>query len=365
MSNLLADRLRSRKQSICEAWQSRVVAEVPELGNLDNAALIDHLPELIDALAAWSEGDTRTARLGFTALADGHAIQRLGYGVDLRTLTREYALVRSVVLRELVDLSQEEHGDLFLRIVEGLDEALYDSVRRYAERRDQARDYFIAVLAHDLRSPLNAIMVASGVLELSRNPVDIAEAGRVITAGATRLKMLSKDLLELARDQFSGGIPLQLVPTDIGDVFRAAIEELRAVHAGRPIHLDVKGDVTGIFDHGRLFQVASNLIANAVEHGGDPIEISISESQDRRAIVTSVTNHGGGLSTSELQALFDPMRPARASAKGLGLGARIVGSIALAHGAVVTTSSGEHNVTITITWPRARNDELSTDARRG
>src|SRR3569833_2555389 len=87
----LSDHLRERKQAICDAWMAAVRAEMPQLDELDRSAVVDHLPEFVDGLGHWIDGDRDSARGGFDALVAGHALQRLGYGVDLATLTREWA----------------------------------------------------------------------------------------------------------------------------------------------------------------------------------------------------------------------------------------------------------------------------------
>src|SRR4051812_35056633 len=101
MADPVAHHVREHKQPVVDAYEREIARELPDVAALDRSAVLNHLPEFLDGLALWIEGDTRAARVGFEALADGHAIQRLGYGIDLRSLTREYALLRSVILRSL------------------------------------------------------------------------------------------------------------------------------------------------------------------------------------------------------------------------------------------------------------------------
>ncbi|HEY0253917.1 MAG TPA: HAMP domain-containing sensor histidine kinase, partial [Kofleriaceae bacterium] len=310
----ISERIRTRKPQLIETWQSVIHREIPELERLNRASLIDHLPEFLDALAAWIEGDTRTARLGFEALADGHAIQRLGYGVDLRTLTREYAVLRSVLLRELVE---EPDREGMLRLDEGLDEAMCESVRRYAEGRDQIRDRFIAILAHDLRSPLNAVSLAGATLELTASdPPLVRKSASVITASAARMAQLVSDLLDVARADLAGGIPVALVPANLASLVERVVDEARVAHPERQLRVRCQGDLTGMFDDSRVMQALANLVGNAIEHGQDPVEIAAHETEDRRALVTSVTSHGRVIDPVELAQLFDPFRRT-AESKGL------------------------------------------------
>jgi len=134
--NPISRHVRSCKGQIASVWESLVRAEVPQLAKLERAALIDHLPEFLEGLSHWLEGDTSAARAGFSALAEGHALQRLGYGIDLVTLTREYALLRSTILRELMAVpSAEQTSEWMLRINEGIDAAIHEGVRRYEQLR--------------------------------------------------------------------------------------------------------------------------------------------------------------------------------------------------------------------------------------
>jgi hypothetical protein len=130
----LSVHLRARKNEIATVWESLVRATVPALASLERSALLDHLPEFLEGLAHWIEGDTTSARSAFSALAEGHALQRLGYGIDLVTLTREYMLLRSTILRELMAAPAGEQGrELMVRLNEGIDEAIHEGVRRYIQ----------------------------------------------------------------------------------------------------------------------------------------------------------------------------------------------------------------------------------------
>ena len=134
--NPISRHVRASKAQIASVWESLVRAEVPQLAGLDRAALIDHLPEYLEGLAHWLEGNTTFARTGFSALAEGHALQRLGYGIDLVTLTREYALLRSTIMRELMAVpSAEQTREWMLRLNEGMDAAIVEAVRRYEQLR--------------------------------------------------------------------------------------------------------------------------------------------------------------------------------------------------------------------------------------
>jgi len=354
----LSDHLRERKQAICDAWMAAVRAELPQLGDLDRSAVVDHLPEFVDGLGHWIDGDRDSARGGFDALVTGHALQRLGYGVDLATLTREYAIERRVLLAEARDHATV---DELIALNEGMDEAILAAVRRYMEERDRARDRFVGILGHDLRTPLNAIAMVSNVL--LEDPDDgKKKLGQTIARSTDRMARMVRDVIDFARGAQGEGIPVALVECDLGDICEDAVAELRIAHPGREITVEIEGDLLGYFDLDRAMQAMSNVIGNAIQHGEDPIEVTVREAEDHQSITTTVRNRGRAIPEDERARLFDPYRRGTGAAAGLGLGLYIVQQIALAHGARCEVSSDTQTTTVSIVWPRVPVEE--TPARQ-
>lgn len=358
----ISARIRERKQIISDTWETRVRDEIPGLRSLDSHALCDHLPELLEALARWVEGDHAGAQPGFDALAEGHAIQRLGYGVDLQTLTHEYALLRSVLVRDCLDVALDGASrDAFARLDEGLDEAILQSVRRYARGRDDVRDRFISILAHDLRNPLNTIAIAASRLLVGSEDVDgrVNRSASVIVRATDRMVRMIEQVIQVAREHLGGGIPLTLGATNLGEICQEALDELVAGHPGRDLSIETSGDLEGFFDRDRVLQAMSNVIGNAVQHGVDPIRVIVREASDRQSIETTVSNAGTPPTKDALAAMFDPFRASSARRGGLGLGLYIVRAIARAHGARVHTDADPmgQGFRFTIVWPRTPVDE--------
>jgi signal transduction histidine kinase len=136
-----------------------------------------------------------------------------------------------------------------------------------------------------------------------------------------------------------------------------AIAELRPSHPGRHVTLEKTGELVGYFDKDRALQTMSNLIGNALQHGEDPVEVSVREAKDRRSITTSVRNRGGGIPEDVRPRLFDPYQRGSGARAGLGLGLYIVQQIALAHGARCEVTSDAKTTTFAITWPRTPPEE--------
>jgi signal transduction histidine kinase len=356
MPATVAQYLRAHVQEISDEWEHAVVADLKALVNLERGALLDHLPEVLGGLAAWVEGGTEEADRRFALLADGHALQRLGFGIELATLTIEYAWLRRVVLRRLESLTAtpELCRDLTL-LNEGLDRAVNLSIRRYTEERDNLRDRFIGILGHDLRTPLQSASMAAQALLRSRalGDGDRRFAQGIVTA-ITRMDQLIADVLDFARGHLGPGIPCVPVACDMAELCRLALEEARSAYPNRAIDFRSRGDLRGTWDDNRVPQALGNLVRNAIQHGRDPIVVAVWEAEERDAVYTRVTNRGPAIPAHAVRTLFDAFAHLKEDHRsGLGLGLYIVAQIARAHGAACDVSSTDLETAFTIRWPRA------------
>ena len=140
---------------------------------------------------------------------------------------------------------------------------------------------------------------------------------------------------------------------DLGEVARAAVEELQIAHPDRQLVLEREGELHGFWDRTRMGQLVSNLVANAVQHGDDPITVRVSADDDH--VVVRVSNRGQPIPEPALPSLFDPFRRGFADSSDkarLGLGLFIVAEIVRRHdGAIDVRSSGDETA-FTIRLPR-------------
>ncbi len=219
------------------------------------------------------------------------------------------------------------------------------------------RERLIGIVGHDLRNPLNAVMMASGLL-LSGGKLPLTEAhlaGRILDAGH-RMKRIIVQLLEFTRARLGGGFVLDRTRTDLGDVCRRITAELRLA-SGRDIHLDEIGDVSGVWDAELLGEVFSNIIGNAVEYGERHASIQITLAEQGPSVIAAVTNRGPTIPADVLSHLFDPFRRAddgetARAAGNLGLGLYIASEIVNAHGGAISVRSAQGDTTFTIVLPR-------------
>jgi signal transduction histidine kinase len=345
--------LRARSSAIAVRYEHEVLAALPALRALPPTALIDHLPEFIAGLAAWCEGDEPAAQAGFRALAEGHAITRLGHGVELGDLCAEYALLRQILLETLLELqASDEVRAATMRLNAGLDLATREALKRYSAERDVVRDSFVGILGHDLRGPLNAVMLAASTIGLEPcNRTSHRRLADTIVSSTSRMARMTTSLMDFALAHLGGGIPVVPDHTDLGDICEAAVAEVRTAHPDRDLRLTRTGDLRGYWDRDRVHQALANLIGNAIQHGEDPIEV-IAEGRDD-SCTTVVASHGPPIEPALIPHLFDAFRGGRKRGN-LGLGLYIVRQIALAHGARSSVHSDERATTFTIVWPRVR-----------
>ena len=230
------------------------------------------------------------------------------------------------------------------------------------ERTETLRmnELFTAMLGHDLRGPLSAILMASMVVEKKASDENLRRiAGRAVASAKSMSRMI-EDMLDLARSRIGGGITVRRVRGSLEPPIQRVIEECTAAHPDRLIDWTATGDVTGEWDGDRLAQVASNLIGNALHHG-DPTGVVtvLLDGGDPAHVVFSVSNVGR-IPEKVLPHLFDPFRgrdEPSARGDGLGLGLYIVQQIVLAHRGSVDVSSGEDGHTVFVVHlPRSAHD---------
>jgi CRP/FNR family cyclic AMP-dependent transcriptional regulator len=214
-----------------------------------------------------------------------------------------------------------------------------------AIRDGRKKDEFLAVLAHELRNPLSAIRNAVSVLELSRGeeePTTTIRAREVIARQVGHLSRLTDDLLDVERAVF-GKIVLNRQPLDISDVVRRAVDAFTEDRRGDR-HVDVRVESVWVdADAGRLEQVVTNLMNNAVKYtpAGGWIEVALRADGDEA--VLTVEDTGAGISPKLLPQIFDmfvqaPRTFDRAQG-GLGIGLTLVRRLVEAHGGTVVASS--------------------------
>jgi two-component system sensor histidine kinase/response regulator len=216
-------------------------------------------------------------------------------------------------------------------------------------------EMLVAMLSHDLRSPLNAVLTSAMLIQRRSNEEPVQQVAQRILTSTRRMARMIEDMLDLARARLAGGIPLRREPADLAPLLERAVSEVSAAYPQATVTVSQQGDLTGEWDTERLAQVASNLVGNALQHGevGQPVEVAADGSHP--AEVTLTVTNAGTIPADLLPQLFDPFRGAQRQGRneGLGLGLYIVQQIVLAHQGSVAVESGEHRCTrFTVRVPR-------------
>jgi sigma-B regulation protein RsbU (phosphoserine phosphatase) len=215
-------------------------------------------------------------------------------------------------------------------------------------------EQFIAVLGHDLRNPLAGI--DAGLRRLQRHGVtaDTPMLIEMMQQSAGRMKVLIDDVLDLARTRLGGGLQVQLESgRPLTPTLRHVVDELRLAHPERVIedHFQIVEPVD--CDHGRIGQLLSNLVANALTHGAEDVPVTVEGATRSGKLHLSVSNGGQPIAPAVMDRLFQPFYrgEVRASLQGLGLGLYIASQIAHAHGGGLTVSSDQSRTVFELVMP--------------
>lgn len=217
-------------------------------------------------------------------------------------------------------------------------------------------EMFMAVLGHDLRTPLSAILAASAMLQRPLEPEKVHALAAKAQQAGQRMQSMIEDLLDVTRARQNGGLVMLAAPGDLGVQAERVLQEVRATHPQRQLLLRRSGDLHGSWDGARLGQMLANLLGNAMHHGtpGQPVELELDGSA-AGVVVLRVAN-GGEIPPALLPRLFEPFRGRQGSHgehQGLGLGLFIVHQIVQAHGGRIDTVSGDGRTCFTVELPRA------------
>lgn len=244
--------------------------------------------------------------------------------------------------------------------------------RATAEAAVRAREEFLSIAAHELKTPLTSIKGFTQMLQrVVRQPdPDLARLAAYIDtlqSQIARLELLVADLLDISRIA-QGRLVLDVQEADLVAIadgvltqFRGAPEHL----AGHTLLLDSVGPVAGVWDAGRIEQVLVNLVSNALKYSPDGGPVVVKLRGDDETVEMSVSDQGIGISEGELARVFQPFvrsAASRSSISGTGLGLAISARIVASHGGTITvTSVVNEGTTFTVRLPRvatSSNDEL-------
>jgi signal transduction histidine kinase len=290
-----------------------------------------------------------------------HGQMRFVSGFTLSQLIAEYRALRASVLklwqRDCADISPDSAQDT-MRFNEAVDQSLAEAAVAYSDKLNEARETFIAILGHDLRSPLAATLTAGTYLSRPGAFSDqVQQIGVRLKRSAATMNGMVNDLLALARTQLGDGITIERQECDLLEMCQWAIEDANAAYPRAHFELNATGELIGKFDAPRLQQLLTNLASNAAQHGtpGTPINVDIAGSDDQ--VLFTVRNQGAVIPAELLPTLFTslvqlPQQENNVARRdSLGLGLFIAKQIAVAHGGDINASSSSNGTTFTVEVP--------------
>lgn len=352
--------LRENAEEILSAWDD-FASTVEHGGNeLDMKGLRDHAGQILEAIAhdmdqpqsdsaqfAKSRGEIDAAVGAGDTAAETHADTRIEAGFAIGAMITEYRALRASVLRlwsqrrepaALRDIEQ------ITRFNEAIDQAIAESVSRYTMQTKKASDLFIGVLGHDIRNPLGTIMMATAYLVRS-GKLEAASA-RPIQQSVNRIRALTEQIVDVTRGQTGRAMPIARMPLNLADVAADIVIETRIRHPDSNLELEVgDAEFNGEWDRGRMGQLFSNLLANAVQYGARDTPVVLALRRSEANVIAEVRNRGPVIPLVDRRRIFEALARGTSQAaerrqnEGLGLGLYICKEIVLAHGGSIDVRS--------------------------
>ena len=370
---LFSDFIKVNVDAIVDEWETFARTLMP-LKGMTALALRNHCRHILLAIAkdmataqSGSERSEKSRRMTLPfgvpeSAASAHGALRHLAGFDLTQMVGEFRALRASVLemwrRSQPQMDCTEGIEEIARFNEGIDQAIAESVERYSTDVST----FLAVIGHELRSPLWAIQGSIGVLSVPESPEPSRfESLQRIERSVKMMSLLINDLLEYSGSQLGRNLAVRRVDCDMEAICKSAFEIEQTLYPKQEFVLTLSGDLTIKADPIRMQQVLSNLLNNAVHHGTREKPVTLTATGIEGAVVLTVGNAGKPIPSAALQAIFEPLVqvPApKAEAHqqpytGLGLGLFIVREIVSHHQGNVSVVSGEATGTVfTVRLPR-------------
>lgn len=345
----LADFFRTRKNQVIAEWL-RETSQLLEKLNLDQPAIRNHVPQMIDLiiedLDACRTGDLSTG--GNPNDPANHGIQRFREGLDVGEVVTEFNLLRSAFAtlahRHELLIPGEAMRIVNYRIDAAVRLAVTAFAQEQADLREEQDDEHLTFLVHDLRTPLNAISLLVDEIGLSLDPAFAAENAEtlgMLRRNLTRLDELIKSVLSARQRPATSGNSFkpEFRVFELWPVMQRLVTDLAPVAAEQDIAVTnaVPRSVSVNADAGLISQVFQNLLSNAFKYSrGGKVVISASEKEGR--IACCVRDNGAGIAPELLGKIFEK-RTTDPGKSGTGLGLAIVNQIVEVHGGTISVES--------------------------
>jgi signal transduction histidine kinase len=374
----LSSFIRANIEPILDEWET-FARSLPQGEVMGVAALRDHAKDMLVVIAndlddpqtarqqtGKARGESDAGAGAVPTAAQEHGAGRAERGFTVGQMVAEFRALRASVMRLWSHTQQtagaEDLADM-TRFDEAIDQAIAESITRFTQEIGQSKERFLAILGHDLRTPVGAIVTSTRfMLDTAAESGDLPQGYRALIDGvlrsARRMNRLVADLLEFARVSFGDAIPVQRVSTDLGRLVTDVVAEARASYPDHTFECATSGLLQGEWDADRLFQALINLLSNAVQHGSANSPIRVTARGETDEVVLAVHNDGAAIPSEQLALMLKGVSPGTSNDEGdrrhLGLGLYIVDKIITAHGGrMLLTSEAQEGTTFALQLPRA------------
>jgi signal transduction histidine kinase len=369
----LAPFIQANIETILVEWEAFAKTLYPPSASMTPRLLRDHAQQILAAVVkdlstVQTEVEQSEKSMGRApeiwnaaeTAAQTHAVLRAQSGIDINQLAAEYRALRASVVRLWeADCKPGAEGlQDSIRFNEAIDQALAESISYFSAQTERARNLLLGMLGHDMRNPLNAIVMTAASLAELKLGDEVSEAAACLIESGGAMKALLDDLVDFNRTKLGLGINIALTEVNLGSLFADEIKQHHAANPTRRVLLTVEGEVRGRWDGRRLQQVLRNLLSNACAYGAKEQPVRVALRGDEAGVLFEVTNGGAAIDPLVADQLFNPLQrgdlDSRSSYKeGLGLGLYIVREIVRAHGGEVELHSDPKETVFTVRLPRS------------
>jgi two-component system phosphate regulon sensor histidine kinase PhoR len=358
----LAEVFRGSQEEIIGQWRLQA-AKLLEERNLTKATLTNHLPDLVAEITRDLElsRDGNISEEQTRGSPPVHGVQRFHDGLDVGEVVAEYNLLRiaftTVAERHDLYVVGDASRIINLRIDAGVRLAVMAFAAQQALIRKEREDEHLAFVAHDLRTPLNAVSLLVSELEDGLDETARADAAETIESLKRNLKRV-EDLVKRVLDSkvLESGMGSSFRPErrsfELWPLVQRLILDLRSISSEHSIQVvnEIPRNLNVFADAGLISQVFQNLLGNAFKYAAQG-QVIVSAVGDGEAVMCVVRDNGAGIPLEMLASVFDKLATDPGKG-GTGLGLAIVKQIVEAHGGSVSAESTQGiGATFTFTIP--------------
>lgn len=346
----LAEILVAHRHDMLRLWMLAVRREAPETQGLSDADLTSNFPLLFDRLIRGLEGEPPTTMPESRA----HAATRKRQGVGLPTLLREYTLLQQTIRAFAAERLGGKPGDSESRTMDAiLFRAVEEAVLTYTATREAEMalakgrsDHLIAALAHDIRTPLNAMALTLTLMEMKlgdRFDAEDREDMASMRAGITAVLDLHDGILDQSRLAAGQVVPAPTafrLDVAVGGFIR--VVQALATYKGIAIVRDLASGATVRADRAMLQQVVGNLLSNAIRYTVRG-SVTVRSRLEAGGVRVEVEDTGIGMTPEDQARIFEEFFQVdgthRATGEGYGLGLAVARRMALLMGGALSVKS--------------------------